>query len=103
MKQPWVIFGTTFQSPKLFTTLPSGSNSINDGDVILCVNAHSADLPDYPFFRQRLWPAGINYEFRTVAVCLRTTDDSHCDHQAYAKPNLSETPYFFLHFVSHGG
>src|SRR5271166_1415318 len=31
MKQPWVIFGTTFQSPKLFTTLPLGSNSMNGG------------------------------------------------------------------------
>src|SRR5208282_6785733 len=29
--QPWVIFGTTSQSPKLFTTLPSGSNSMYGG------------------------------------------------------------------------
>src|SRR5208283_1840858 len=31
MVQPWVTFGTTFQSPKLFTTLPSGSNSMYGG------------------------------------------------------------------------
>jgi hypothetical protein len=33
-------------------------------------------------------------------VCLRATDDSHCDHQTYAKASRSETPYFFLHFAS---
>src|SRR5271156_3026514 len=31
MMQPWVMFGTVFQSPKLFTTLPSGSNSMYGG------------------------------------------------------------------------
>src|ERR1700724_4379275 len=31
MKQPWVVFGTAFQSPKLLTTVPLGSNSMKGG------------------------------------------------------------------------
>jgi hypothetical protein len=44
--------------------------AINDEDVILCVHAYTADLSDYPFLRQRLWPVGIDNEFRTAALCL---------------------------------
>src|SRR5271167_865938 len=75
--------------------------AINDEDVIFGVHAHTADLSDYPFSRQRLWPVGIDNKFRTAVPCLRPTDYSQGSHEAYAKPNLSETPYFFLHFASH--
>jgi hypothetical protein len=66
---------------------------MNDEDVILCVHAYTADLSDYPFSWQRLWPVGIDNEFRTVGVCLRAAIDSQGDRQDYAKPNLSEQPY----------
>jgi hypothetical protein len=49
---------------------------INDENVILCVHADTADLSDYPFSRQRLWPIGIDHEYRAMALCLRATDDS---------------------------
>src|ERR1022692_4191528 len=75
--------------------------TIDDEDVILCVHAYTADLSDYPFFWQRLWPVRIDNELRTAALRLRPADYSQGCHQAYAKPNLSETPYFFLHFASH--
>jgi len=75
--------------------------AINDENVILCVHAYTADLSDYPFSRQRLWPIGIDDKFRTAALRLRPADYSKGDHDAYAKPNLSETSYFFLHFDSH--
>src|ERR1700690_3986115 len=75
--------------------------AINDENVILCIHAYTAHLTDYPFSRQRLWPVGIDNEFRTAALRLRPADYSHGDHDAYAKPNLSETSYFFLHSDAH--
>jgi hypothetical protein len=76
--------------------------AINDEDVILCVHAYTADLSDYPFSRQRLWPVGIDNEFRTAALRLRAADYSQGGHEAYAKPNLSETPisFFILPLIS---
>ena len=116
MVQPWVTFGTAFQSPKAIHYIAIGIEfderwrllrnfpflvchviAINDEDVVLCVHAYAADLSNCPFVRQRLWPVGIDGESRTVGLRLRATDDSHGDYQAYAKPSLSETPYLFLH------
>src|ERR1700677_2514642 len=95
MVQPWVTFGTTFQSPKLFTTLPSGSNSMNGGaccaisaslsvlvipinneNVILFVHTYAAHLSVYPVVRQRPWPAGIDHELRAMALRLHATEAS---------------------------
>ena len=75
--------------------------AINDEDVILCVHAYTADLSDYPFSRQRLWPVGSDNKFGTAVLCLRRADYSQSSHEAYAKPNPSETPHLFLHFASH--
>ena len=75
--------------------------AINDEDVILCVHAYTADLSDYPFSRQRLWPVRIDNEFRTAALRLCPADYSQGGHEAYAKPSPSEMPYFFVHFASH--
>jgi hypothetical protein len=46
---------------------------INDENVILCVHAYTAHLSDYPVFRQRLWPVGIDHEFRATALRLYAT------------------------------
>ena len=74
--------------------------AINDEDVILCVHAYTADLSDYPFLRQRLWPVGIDNEFRTAALRLPPADYSQGGHEAYAKPNLSESLHSFFHLAS---
>src|SRR5208282_2026808 len=74
--------------------------AINNEDVILRIHAHAAHLSDYPFFRKRFWPIGIDNEFGTAAQRLRPADASKGDHEAYAKPNLSEAPCFCLHFAS---
>jgi hypothetical protein len=73
---------------------------INDENVILCVHAYTAYLSGYPFFKQRLWPAGIDYEFRATALCLHAAHDSQGGHEAYAKPNLIEKHCSRFHFVS---
>src|SRR6202162_1002392 len=49
---------------------------IDDENVILRVHAYTADLSEYPVFRQRLWPAGIDHEFRTTALRLYGTANS---------------------------
>ena len=116
MVQPWVIFGTTFQIAKAVHYFAVGIEfnirwrllcnlrflvchviAINDEDVILCVHAYTADLSDYPFSRQRLRPVGIDNIFCSAVLCLSPADYSQGDDEAYAKPNLSETPYLPLH------
>jgi hypothetical protein len=39
-------------------------------------------LSDYPFSRQRLWPAGIDHVFRPTALRLHATDDSQGGQEA---------------------
>jgi hypothetical protein len=72
--------------------------AINDEDVILRVHAHTADLSDYPFSRQRLGPVGIDNESRTAVMFPRPADYSQGGDEAYAKPSFSETRRFSLHF-----
>src|SRR5208282_4950843 len=72
--------------------------AINNEDVILCVHAHTADLSDYPFARQRLGPVGIDNESRTAVMFPRPADYSQGGEEAYAKPSFSETRRFSLHF-----
>ena len=55
---------------------------INDENVILCVHTYAAHLPVYPVFRQRLWPAGIDHEFRATVLRLHATDSSQGGHEA---------------------
>ena len=55
---------------------------INDENVILCVHTYTTDLSDYPFFRQWLWPAGIDHVFRPTVLRLHATDDSQGGQEA---------------------
>ena len=53
----------------------------NNKNVILCVHTHTAHLSVYPVLRQRLWPVGINDEFRDTALRLHAADDSQSGHE----------------------
>src|SRR6202021_1119816 len=55
---------------------------IDDENVVLRVHAYTAHLSDYPIFRQRLWPVGIDHEFRTTALRLYRTANSQSSRQA---------------------
>ena len=70
--------------------------------TILCVHAYPAHLSNYPFFRQRLWPVGIDNEFGTAVLCPRPADYSQGDHEAYAKPKLPAKRNEFIPFDTHG-
>ena len=68
--------------------------SIDDENVILCIHTYTAHLSDHPVFRQRLWPVGIDHEFRARAMCLRAADDPEDGREAHANPDLFEEALF---------